>query len=589
MLLNKNLYKIGLCLTLAAVSAYGDHYDVYLLAGQSNAGGHGYVSRDYAYFSPSGDDGLVELSKTQYLIEQPDAIFFHWRGGNPSVSRPTLWEMRTNSWIPMKAGYSLYGYNSNNPESLGDEIINHPFGAEVTFAERMVQLRPGRKVAVIKYSQGATALGTTASPGAWDPTAGRTYSINTYANAGHCYAAFFQMINLALQTLQTQGHTYTIRGMFWHQGESDSGLTTEVYKNRLQEFIAAVRADLGIPNLPFVIGELIQSQSGYANVRTAQSLAAEADPTVGFASSAGLAGDSTSIHFDTNGQLTFGNRYADEMVSGTTYTYTRKLLAYWKLDETALSWNGSVYASAKDSVTDIVGILYGYTSSDAAFVNGSILNQPGPTGGADKAYNFTEPSGISGINTLRADAVPATGDFTILLWMKTSNIHTAQGHLFSNNNAQAGRANLYVENSGLKWFHNGGVSLAENSSPIFDNQWHEVGVARSGSNWYLLRDSNTVASGTTTGTISQAEWMIGRMRSYNGDYDGLVGDVKVYNYCILDKPDLDGDASVNLDDFSVLSQRWLSIDCGACSGADVTLDESVLLEDLILVTEQWLQ
>jgi len=248
-----------------------------------------------------------------------------------------------------------------------------------------------------------------------------------------------------------------------------------------------------------------------------------------------------------------------------------------------------VYASAKDSVTDIVGILYVYTSSDAAFVNGSILNQPGPTGGADKAYNFTEPSGISGINTLRADAVPATGDFTILLWMKTSNIHTAQGHLFSNNNAQAGRANLYVENSGLKWFHNGGVSLAEKSSPIFDNQWHEVGVARSGSNWYLLRDSNTVASGTTTGTISQAEWMIGRMRSYNGDYDGLVGDVKVYNYCILDKPDLDGDASVNLDDFSVLSQRWLSIDCGACSGADVTLDESVLLEDLILVTEQWLQ
>jgi hypothetical protein len=173
--------------------------------------------------------------------------------------------------------------------------------------------------------------------------------------------------------------------------------------------------------------------------------------------------------------------------------------------------------------------------------------------------------------------------------MKTANIHTAQGQMYTNNNSQAGRAGLYVENSGLKWFHNGGVSLVENSSPVFDNQWHEVGVARSGTNWYLLRDSNTVASGTTTGTISQAEWMIGRMRSYNGDYDGLVGDVKVYNYCILDKPDLDGDGNVNLNDFNVLSQKWLSLDCGACSGADITLDESVLLEDLILVAEQWLQ
>ena len=33
------------------------HYDVYILAGQSNAGGHGYVSRAYALFSPNGDDG----------------------------------------------------------------------------------------------------------------------------------------------------------------------------------------------------------------------------------------------------------------------------------------------------------------------------------------------------------------------------------------------------------------------------------------------------------------------------------------------------------------------------------------------------
>ncbi len=597
MLPNKSLCTIGLCLTLAAVSAYAEHYDVYLLAGQSNAGGHGYVSRDYAYFSPSGDDGLVELGKTQYLVEQPDAIFFHWRGGNPSVSRPTLWDMRSNGWIAMKAGYSLYGYNAGNPEALGDEMINHPFGAEVTFAERMLQLRPGRKVAVIKYSQGATALGTAASPGAWDWVTGRTYNINTYANAGHCYAGFFQMTNQALQALQTQGHTYTVRGMFWHQGESDAGLTTEVYKSRLQGFIAAVRADLGIPDLPFVVGELIQPYSAYNNVRAAQWQTAEADPTVGFASSAGLVGDSTTIHFDTNSQLIFGNRYAENMLPEP---YTRKLLAHWKLDETSLSWNGSTWGNVIDSVAgNPTGLLWGYAATDP--VNTTVVNQPGvPLYTGDKAYNFgspiPEPTGaISAVFTNNNTAVPTTGDFTVLVWMKTTNIHTAQGHLFSNNNGQVGRANLYVQNGALGWFQNGGVSLidatAEKGS-IFDGNWHEVGIARLGSRFDLLRDGQVVATATAAGAASfstDTSWMIARMRSFGGDYEGLVSDVRVYNYCILDKPDLDGDGNVNLSDFSVFSQNWLMTDCGACDGADMDFDNDVDINDLSRLVLVWLE
>jgi hypothetical protein len=248
-----------------------------------------------------------------------------------------------------------------------------------------------------------------------------------------------------------------------------------------------------------------------------------------------------------------------------------------------------VYAGVRDSATGIEGVLYGYGVSDAAVVNGSVLNQSGPAGGADQAYQFTEPSGISGVNTLRADAVPATGDFTILVWMKTNNLHTAQGHLFSNNNAQAGRAGLYVEAGGLKWFHNGGVSLAENSSPVFDNQWHQAGVARSGSDWYLLRDGEVVASGAAAGAVSQAEWMIGRMRSYNGDYDGMVGDVKVYNYCVLDEPDLDGDGCIDLYDLAVIAQYWQQTDCGSCGGADLDLDGGVELSDLVLLLRAWLR
>lgn len=270
--------------------------------------------------------------------------------------------------------------------------------------------------------------------------------------------------------------------------------------------------------------------------------------------------------------------------------YERKLLGRWKLDETTLSWNGSVYAGVRDSVTETEGVLYGYNASDAAFINANVINRPGPTGKlTDKAYDFAVDSGISGVNTLRTDVVPETGDFTILVWMKTSNKHTAQGHLFSNNNGQPNRCNLYLTNGALGWFHNGGLTLSEANSPIFDGNWHEVGVARSGSNWYLLRDGNSVASGIASGAVSQAEWMIGRMRKYDGDYEGQIGEVKVYNFCILDKWDLNKDGIVNLSDFCILSQNWLSIECEACKGADPSLDGSVLMDDLIFITRQWLQ
>ena len=514
-------------------AASADHYEVYILAGQSNAGGHGYVSRGFSQFSPQGDDGLEELGKTAYLQAQPGTLFIHWRGGNPSAAKPVLWDARSDGWIPMKAGYSLYGYNSGSPNQLGAETVNHPFGAEVTFAERIREGRPGRKVAVIKYSQGATGFGTAGAPGAWDAAAGRAYNIATYANAGHCYAGLLELVQGSLQTLTQQGHTHEIRGMMWHQGENDSGLSTAVYKDRLKEFITAIRTDLGKPDLPFLIGELIQSQSSYANPRAAQQQAAAETARAAFISAVALKGDSTSIHFDTLGQLDFGRRYAERMLQFGPAM--RRTIGHWKLDETALPWAAASYGGIIDSLSGTEGVLYGYTEGDQAAVNGTVVNRVGPQAGEDRAYDFAPDAGISGINTNRPDALPATGDFTLLVWMKTGDLHAAQGHLFSNNNGQAGRANFHVQSGALTWFHNGGVTLVEANSPVFDGQWHRVGVMRKGNDWSLLRDGQVVASGSSAGAIGQnTEWMIGRMRAFNGNFEGQIGDVTVFNHAVGD-------------------------------------------------------
>lgn len=512
------------------VTASADHYEVYVLAGQSNAGGHGYVSRAFSQFSPQGDDGLLELGKSSYLEPQPDTLFIHWRGGTPNAGRPVLWEARSDGWIPMKAGYSLFGYNSSAPDQLGAEIVNHPFGAEVAFAKRIREGRPGRKVAVIKYSQGNTTLGTAAAPGAWDPAAGRSYNIATLANAGHCYRGLLDLVSQSLAALSQQGHTHELRGMLWHQGESDSGQPTAVYKDRLKEFIEAIRADLGKPDLPFLIGELIQS--GYVNIRLAQRQAAAEMPNAFFVSSVALQGDSTTIHFDTLGQLDFGRRYAERMLqSGAAM---RRVIGHWKLDETTLPWNGA-YAPVADGVSGTDGVLFGYAEGDQSTVNEAVVNRDGPDGGSDRAYDFAPDGGISGVNTNRPDVLPVTGDFTLLVWMKTATPHSSQGHLFSNNNGQAGRANLHVQAGALSWFHHGGVTLNEPDSPVFDGNWHRVGVMRKGNDWSLLRDGAIVATGNAAGAIGQdTEWMIGRMRAFNGNFEGMIGDVIVLNHAITD-------------------------------------------------------
>ena len=59
--------------------------------------------------------------------------------------------------------------------------------------------------------------------------------------------------------------TGTIKGILWHQGESDAFNEDRcaVYEERLHEMIAALRKDIGEPDLPFISGEI--SVKNYPN------------------------------------------------------------------------------------------------------------------------------------------------------------------------------------------------------------------------------------------------------------------------------------------------------------------------------------
>jgi hypothetical protein len=116
----------------------------------------------------------------------------------------------------------------------------------------------------------------------------------------------------------------TLKGVLWHQGESDTGAKTnaDTYGARLAQMIKDLRADLDAPNLPVVVGEL----GPFVINRTKDNLplAKVVDdalkalpqnvPLTACASSEGLKDGGDALHFDAASQHEFGRRYAAEML-----------------------------------------------------------------------------------------------------------------------------------------------------------------------------------------------------------------------------------------------------------------------------------
>lgn len=113
-----------------------------------------------------------------------------------------------------------------------------------------------------------------------------------------------------------------IRGVLWHQGESDaeSPASAASYGARLTQMFRDLRQDLGQPELPIVVGEmgrftLPSRLPEAATVRTVQRRMPEALPHIGFADSAGLGHLGDDLHFSADAARELGRRFADAMLA----------------------------------------------------------------------------------------------------------------------------------------------------------------------------------------------------------------------------------------------------------------------------------
>lgn len=171
-------------------------------------------------------------------------------------------------------------------------------GPGIPFAVEMLKADPGITIGLVPCAVGGTPL-------------------SRWVKGGDLYEACIVRAKIAAQS-------GVIAGALWHQGEADTDdpELANTYEKRLTQMFRDLRADLGQPDLPIVVGQLgsFLDSVKYPYLKQVRT-ALENIPTdlfhVGYADSAGLHDRGDQLHFDADSQKIFGVRYAKAMQQAT--------------------------------------------------------------------------------------------------------------------------------------------------------------------------------------------------------------------------------------------------------------------------------
>lgn len=208
---------------------------------------------------------------------------------NAPIPSVKLWNITGQGWSDLPLLNAVLG-----PEKQ----TRAAFGPELSFGHAIAKTFPESDIRLVKYAANGTALYDDWAPG-----------------KGKRYTAFMGEVKAALQDLTANDINYEISGMLWLQGESDAKEEMGVdYEGNLLAFIEAVRAELGSPELPFMIARVrdFYGKGRHANmVREAQAFVAELDPNVGWFDTDDCGTLVKGGHYSSDGLIEIGKRFAE--------------------------------------------------------------------------------------------------------------------------------------------------------------------------------------------------------------------------------------------------------------------------------------
>jgi hypothetical protein len=173
----------------------------------------------------------------------------------------------------------------NRYSTVRKELSLQKLGPGYTFAREMARAR-GKTIGLVVNAKGGTSITE------WKP--GST------------------LYNEAVKRAKAAMKSGPLKGIIWHQGESDVSKSDE-YPAKITELIRALRADLGISNLPFVAGQLSEDRPERKVFNDMIMNLPSWLPNTGVVSSEGTA-TFDGTHFNSSSQRLMGERFAAEML-----------------------------------------------------------------------------------------------------------------------------------------------------------------------------------------------------------------------------------------------------------------------------------
>ena len=180
-----------------------------------------------------------------------------------------------------------------------------------TFGLEMAEHDPTARIGLIPCAVGGTSIRK------WVPGAADSKTDT------HPYDDMLVRLQVALQS-------GTVKGILWHQGESDAKMGEDgIYEAALIELIERVRAECGNPEIPFVIGQLGKFpdrpwSDGRIKVDAAHQRVAAQIPHCGFVSSEGLQDKGDLTHFSADAARELGRRFAVKMIELQRDVFSRE-------------------------------------------------------------------------------------------------------------------------------------------------------------------------------------------------------------------------------------------------------------------------
>ena len=225
---------------------------VFLLVGQSNMQGHGYMTAkdEHGHYRNGTLEWMVETFPDRYgKLKDTTGNWTVRHDTWIAYNRQRIGNVRTamNQHGPLVPGYG--GDPGQQGDQLGPEL---GFGWTVADAlSGNAAQAPKQQILLLKVAWGGRSLAVDFRP----PSSGGDTGLYYESMMAHTYRTLSQLDQL-FPSYQCLGSRYELAGMVWHQGWNDGcdvNMTAE-YETNLANLIRDVRTDLGVPNLPVSIG-----------------------------------------------------------------------------------------------------------------------------------------------------------------------------------------------------------------------------------------------------------------------------------------------------------------------------------------------